>query len=177
MLYTAPSGAVQGLMIWVGVLGCYLFPRNRCAVILGLIILPFVGNILLFRLSEAAGWGLIVASWLASCISTIMSVMLSLCASNVKGNTKRAVVNTFFFIGYCAGLIGAAQAWFVPPRYTEGVILGIVTWCVLICTVGTYWWLCESENKRRDRLGYFHQQYEKGQDVTDKEDLSWRYNC
>lgn len=178
MLYTSPSGALQALMIWVGVLGCYLFPRNRCAIILGLTIPPFAGNILLFRLpaSSRGNWGLIVASWFASCISTIMAVLLSLLASNVKGNTKRAVTNTMFFIGYCVGNIGAPQAWTQPPLYRTGVILGLVTWCVLICTTSAYWWLCRRENTRRDQLG-FQQGYEKGHDVTDKEDLSFRYNC
>ena len=81
-----------------------------------------------------------------------------------------------FFIGYCAGCIGGPQAWFKPPRYFEGVVLGIVTWCLLIVAVIAYWWLCLKENKRRDREGWFTQQYEKGQDVTDKQDLSFRYS-
>jgi hypothetical protein len=64
MLYTAPSGAVQILFIWVGVLGCYLLPNKRSLIVMLLIIIPLVGNILLLKLSISAGWGLIVASWL-----------------------------------------------------------------------------------------------------------------
>ncbi|KAF9635023.1 putative pantothenate transporter protein [Lasiodiplodia theobromae] len=176
MLYTAPSGAVQILMIWLGILGCRLLPTHRCIVILALIIPPFVGNILLLKLSIADGWGLIVASWLASCISAIMSVLLSLSASNVKGNTKRAVVNSLFFIGYCAALIGAPQLWTVGPRYFEGVVTGIVTWCLLVVAVCAYWWLCWAENRRRDRLGLEAMGVPGGQDVTDKKDLGFRYN-
>lgn len=176
MLYTAPSGAVQMGMIWLGICGCRLLPRHRSAVILCLIVPPFVGNILLLRLSIADGWGLIVASWLASCISTIMSVLLSLSASNVKGNTKRATVNTMFFIGYCAALIGAPQLWTKGPRYFEGVVTGIVTWCLLVVAVVAYWFLCWKENKRRDALRLVTRIFEKGQDVTDKEDLSFRYS-
>ncbi|KAF4312563.1 putative pantothenate transporter protein [Botryosphaeria dothidea] len=176
MLYTAPSGAVQILMIWVGIAGCWLLPRRRAVVILCLIVPPFVGNILLLKLSVADGWGLIVASWLASCISTIMSVLLSLSASNVKGNTKRAVVNSMFFIGYCAALIGAPQLWTKGPRYFEGVVTGIVTWCLLIVAVCAYWGLCWRENKRRDALGLETREFQSGQDVTDKEDLSFRYS-
>lgn len=66
MLYTAPSGAVQLLMIWIGVAGCAVFPRNRSAVALALMIPPFIGCILLLKLSLGAGWGMIVASWLVS---------------------------------------------------------------------------------------------------------------
>ncbi|GME22594.1 putative pantothenate transporter protein [Neofusicoccum parvum] len=176
MLYTAPSGAVQILMIWLGILGCRLLPRLRSAVILALIVPPFAGNILLLKLSVGDGWGLVVASWLASCISTIMSVLLSLSASNVKGNTKRAAVNSLFFIGYCAALIGAPQLWTVGPRYFEGVVTGIVTWCLLVVAVCAYWWMCWRENRRRDGLSLEATGLRRGQDVTDKEDLGFRYS-
>jgi hypothetical protein len=64
MLYTSPSGAVQVFFIWVGVLGCYLFPKNRSLIVMILVVVPLVGNILLLKLSLSAGWGMIVASWL-----------------------------------------------------------------------------------------------------------------
>jgi hypothetical protein len=51
MLYTAPSGAVQIIFIWVGVLGCYLLPKKRSLIVMLLIIIPLVGNILLLKLS------------------------------------------------------------------------------------------------------------------------------
>lgn len=67
MLYTAPSGAVQLLLIWIGVIGCALFPRSRSAVALSLMIPPLVGCILLLKLPiPDAGWGVIVSSWLVS---------------------------------------------------------------------------------------------------------------
>lgn len=70
ILYTAPSGAVQILLLWIGVLLCYLVPRNRTAVAFCLCIPPLVGNVLLMRLTVSAGWGLIVASWLVSLFLT-----------------------------------------------------------------------------------------------------------
>lgn len=64
MLYTAPSGALQIMMLWIGVAGCVIFPRNRTLVALALNIPPLVGCICLLKLSLGAGWGMIVASWL-----------------------------------------------------------------------------------------------------------------
>ncbi|RWQ94080.1 major facilitator superfamily domain-containing protein [Paecilomyces variotii] len=180
MLYTSPSGAVQIVFIWIGVLGCFLMPNKRCLVVIFLIIPPFVGNILLLRLPISAGWGLIVASWLSSIISDIMSVLLSLSASNVKGNTKRAIVNTFFFIGYCAGCIGGPQLWTVKPRYFEGVVTAIVTWLLLLIATAAYWYLCARDNRLRDIAEQETTSVptvEKGQDITDKEDPSFRYSC
>lgn len=182
MLYGAPSGAVQILFIWIGVLGCYLFPKNRSLIVMILVIVPLIGNILLLKLSLSSGWGMIVASWLASIISDIFSITLSLSASNVKGNTKRAVVNTMYLIGYCAGCIGAPQLWLSTqkPRYKQGLITDLVAWGLLLICTAYYWYVCDSENKRRDKLqaeGRGDVVFEEGADVTDGEDLTFRYNC
>ncbi|KAK8023560.1 major facilitator superfamily transporter [Apiospora rasikravindrae] len=203
MLYTAPSGAAQVLLLWIGVAGCSLFPHNRTLVVLALIIPPFIGNVLLLKLSLDSGWGMIVSSWLnfacrinnqsrldlqASCITAVMSPLLSLAASNVKGNTKRSVVNAMFFIGYCAGCIGAPQLWTEKPRYFNGVVAGIVTWCLLFVVVFCYRWVCVADNVARDKaqgqevisegLGDItlddHGAFRN--DCTDKEDKQFRYS-
>ncbi|OKL61766.1 hypothetical protein UA08_02466 [Talaromyces atroroseus] len=202
LLYGSPSGALQILFIWISVLGCLVFPKNRCAVVLVLIIPPLIGNILLLKLPISAGWGVIVASWLvsnktrvldqnlpllltsppptgqASLISDIMTIILSLSASNVKGNTKRAMVNTFFFIGYCVGCIAGPQAWTKAPRYLAGVILDIVIWCLLFVAISGYWYVCSRDNARRDREQSSGGAVidSEGIDMTDKEDQSFRYS-
>ena len=181
LLYVAPSGAVQIAFIWIGLLGCMVFPRNRCLVVILLSIPPLVGNILLLKLSLNAGWGLIVSAWLASCISDVMAITMSLSASNTKGNTKRAVTNTLYFIGYCVGCIGGPQLWknSEAPRYFEGVVTSIVDWCLFVVCVAAYWVLCSWENKRRDREAEFtdtDQTQETARDITDKEDRLFRYS-
>ncbi|KAE8146293.1 major facilitator superfamily domain-containing protein [Aspergillus avenaceus] len=185
MLYTAPSGAVQVVFLWIGTALVALVPRQRTLVILVLIIPPMVGCILLMKLDLSAEWGLIAASWLASCITASMSIILSLSASNVKGNTKRAIVNTLFFIGYCAGCIGSPQLWTHRPRYTEGVITSIVTWCLLFLTVVVYRLLCMRDNRLRDAqpAESVSEEDHKDQadsgptpDLTDKQDAEFRYS-
>lgn len=114
-----------------------------------------------------------------------MSILLSLSASNVKGNTKRAIVNTMFFIGYCAGCIGSPQLWTNRPRYTEGVITSIVTWCLLFVAVIVYRFLCMHDNRQRDANASADVGSERGEapeenglhtaDLTDKGDRAFRY--
>lgn len=120
----------------------------------------------------------------ASCITASMSILLSLSASNVKGNTKRAIVNTMFFIGYCAGCIGSPQLWTNRPRYTEGVITSIVTWCLLFVAVIVYRLLCMQDNKQREAKAgasvdmsgdMLEENGLHGADMTDKNDPSFRY--
>ncbi|GKU09060.1 unnamed protein product [Fusarium langsethiae] len=189
MLYTAPSGAVQIAMLWVGVLGCILLPRNRTIVALSVIIPPIIGNVFLLKLDVHAGWALIVAAWLSSCITAPWSILLSLTASNVKGNTKRSVVNAMFFIGYCAGCIASPQLWTKGPRYFEGVIAAIVTWCLLFASITAYRIVCTRDNNRRDKAAIEQDQSSDtqqetvldatgaaGDDLTDKEDRQFRYS-
>ncbi|KAH8423427.1 uncharacterized protein LDX57_001188 [Aspergillus melleus] len=181
LLHTAPSGAVQIAFIWIAVIACLIFPGRRSVIVMFLIIPPLIGNVLLLKLPLSAQWGLIIASWLASCISDVMAILLSLSASNVKGNTKRAVVNSLFFIGYCVGCIAAPQLWTKKPRYFEGVITAIVTWCLLFVVVGIYWVICAKENTAREekeRCGEVEVaevEPEEG-DVTDKQDRGFRYS-
>lgn len=115
-----------------------------------------------------------------------MSILLSLSASNVKGNTKRAVVNTMFFIGYCAGCIASPQLWTKSPRYTEGVITSIVTWCLLFVAVVVYRILCQRDNKARNTRSASGAEDDVDDvevdqnglpetDLTDKEDKHFRY--
>ncbi|XHG08810.1 hypothetical protein AWENTII_011901 [Aspergillus wentii] len=178
MLYTSPSGALQMAFIWLGMLGCLVLPNNRSLIVIFLAIPPLVGNILLLKLPLSAGWGLIVSSWLASCISDVMAVLLSLSASNVKGNTKRAMVNTLFFIGYCVGCIASPQLWKsnAAPRYFEGVVTAIVTWCLLVAMMCLYWYLCWFENRKRDRTHHEERDYQVGEDITDIQDPLFRYS-
>ena len=93
LLYGSPSGAVQIVFIWVGVGACWFFPNSRSLIVLLISIVPLVGCILLTVLPTSSGWGMIVASWLASVISSQFSILMSLSASNVRGNTKKAFVN------------------------------------------------------------------------------------
>lgn len=112
LLYGSPSGAVQILFIWVGVFACRLVGKRSLVIIL-LGIIPIVGASLLFVLPASAGWGIIVASWITSINSSVTVIFMSLLASNIRGNTKKATVNSLFNIGYCVGFIVGPQLWYV----------------------------------------------------------------
>lgn len=187
MLYLAPSGAVQVAMLWIGVAACVMFPHNRTYVALALVIPPLIGTVLLLQLSLDAGWGLIASAWLASCITAPWSILLSLTASNVKGNTKRAIVNAMFFIGYCAGCIASPQLWTHAPRYFSGVVTSIVTWCTLFVVIAGYRFVCLRDNRGRDasdargdEAGNAPVALDKDgrpeTDLTDRQDREFRYS-
>lgn len=75
MLYTAPSGAVQVGMLWIGVALCWFFPRNRTLVVCALVIPPVIGNILLIKLPLNARWGIIASAWLVSLLFRSLALL------------------------------------------------------------------------------------------------------
>lgn len=88
MLYTSPAGAVQIIFVWIGITLCYLWPNRRCAITIGLTIVPLTGIILLFALPLSAGWGMIVASWLV-------------CTNCAVGFPRLDLAKFLFLIGLC----------------------------------------------------------------------------
>ena len=76
MLYTAPSGAVQMLFLWIGVILCWIFPQNRTLVAIIMCLPPLAANIVLMQLSVEAGWGTIVSAWLVSKLIVGMRIIL-----------------------------------------------------------------------------------------------------
>lgn len=125
----------------------------------------------------------------ASCITSVWSILLSLTASNFKGNTKRAVVNAMFFVGYCAGCVAGPQLWTNKPRFFEGVVTAIVTWCLLFALIVAYRWLCARDNARRDTAAQAGDSENIGRsavilddaglperDLTEKQDQEFRYS-
>ncbi|GKU14560.1 unnamed protein product, partial [Fusarium langsethiae] len=98
-------------------------------------------------------------------------------------------VNAMFFIGYCAGCIASPQLWTKGPRYFEGVIAAIVTWCLLFASITAYRIVCTRDNNRRDKATIEQEQSSDtqqetvldatgaaGDDLTDKEDRQFRYS-
>ncbi|ODV96282.1 hypothetical protein PACTADRAFT_75439 [Pachysolen tannophilus NRRL Y-2460] len=181
LAYGSPSGAVQLCFIWIGVLMTTLFPKHRTIIVQILIIVPIIGNILLLALPESDSWGVIVGSWLGCCITSFMCILLSLNASNVRGNTKKSLVNNSFFAGYCLAAIVYPQWWNYTkdPRYRTGLITNLVFWGILEALMVFYRWKVFHENKKRDELEAkgLIPDYTGCTDLTDKQDLCHRYSC
>ncbi|KAG0672138.1 hypothetical protein C6P40_003573 [Pichia californica] len=178
--YGSPSGAVQFLFIWVGAAALYFFPKQRCIVICLLTLVPIVGNIMLLVMRERGGWAVIVGSWLGACITSFYAILLSLNASNIRGNTKKSIVNNMFYIGYCVGCVIYAQWWNYSkdPTYKVGLCVDIAAWGFFICMVMIYRFKCIYENKKRDKLLESGKipEYSESDDLTDVQDLRHRYS-
>ena len=91
-------------------------------------------------------------------------------------------MNALFFVGYAVGSICGPLLWDTKhaPRYRSGLTLALVSWLVLIPSVGVYWVSGIRENRRRRRVeGDDNNNNEVaqvvGDDLTDKQDRLFRY--
>ncbi|PYH37763.1 MFS general substrate transporter [Aspergillus neoniger CBS 115656] len=173
MLVGTPAGAFNFITVWIGAIIPRVIPGTRVYTAIGLSIVPLLGSILLMTLpySGGADWGIVVATWLGGCSSSLISSAASIIASNVKGNTKKAWTEDD------------------APRYTKGCILSIAVMACLILTFLVYVFMVKRLNRRRDRKaseGYFEYIVDRGDgsgrmgvavdsDHTDVEDKAFRY--
>ncbi|KAJ6437460.1 GCN5-related N-acetyltransferase (GNAT) domain-containingprotein [Purpureocillium lavendulum] len=190
MLLGTPSGAVSFVAIWISALGPRMFPNTRIYTTIFLALIPLAGSfvLLLVPVHNGNAWAIVAATWLASSVSSLLSGVAALIASNVKGNTKKSVVSVGFFISYSVGAIVSPLAWTEndAPRYTKGCILSIVSLIALILLLLVYLFLVRSINKKRDanaqQFGTQLGQGSGGQigltldsDLTDEQDEGFRY--
>ncbi|KAL3475692.1 MFS general substrate transporter [Aspergillus californicus] len=182
MLVGLPSGAFQISFIWLTVLGMR-WTRNkypRCYWGIAVTIIPLIGNIGVAAIPASNKWGVVVFTWLASTISPVMVVSLSLMASNIKGNTKKSATSNAYFISYAVAAVIAPQLWQTrdAPRYIKGIVADIVCFGLIIVTFSLYSILIARENRRRDELELTAEQEDPlvdKVDITDREDMTFRY--
>lgn len=182
MLVGLPSGFLQILFIWVAVIGIRVTKIPRCYWGIALTALPLVGNIGIYLVPSTNKWGVVVFTWLATVISPVMVVSLSLMASNIKGTTKRSVVSNAYFIAYGAAAVAAPQLWQTSeaPRYRKGLMADVICLgCTILVFVG-YRICVVRENSRRDASEIAGDNGTGGTDAgvaekTDRQDSTLRY--
>ncbi|KAM6513018.1 hypothetical protein FSOLCH5_010714 [Fusarium solani] len=178
LLLNLPIGA----MAFICVLGSgYIgqkVPNSRLYVVVGACAPVILGCALLWKLPDTALAGRIVGFYLISFFSSAWVQCIGLGTSNVAGHTKKAVYAAGTFIGYSLGNIVGPLMFDAKyaPRYDESFI-GIMI-CFAIC-VGVSLALrvmLARENSSRDRQ-YGQPELSHGlEDMTDKENKSFRYN-
>ncbi|KAL6023099.1 Allantoate permease [Candidozyma auris] len=111
-----------------------------------------------------------------------MICVLSSCASNVAGHTKKVTVNAMYLIGYCVGNLIGPQTFIEEqaPDYSGAKVAMVVTSCGGVAILITIWVVMASENKKKDAKANEYRDFEKNEnyefaDLTDKENPLFRY--
>lgn len=178
LLYGAPNGAVQVVsMLIIGYLADAT--KNRIYWSIVSLVIPVIGFILLVTLPQSNLNGQLAAYYITSTAAAAFTLILSMISSNVAGQTKKSVVSSMMFIGYCVGnligpqIISLDQA----PRYTspKTIICGLYAAAILLLlALRLVYSRRNSANERKMlELGdaYQHQENQEFMDLTDKENL------
>ena len=148
----------QNMRLWIMILSC---------------IISFVGLLVMSLLPDSpqykwVKWGMFMmtvvfafAIFLAWSLSTVLSLSLTsnlsdhaTVPSNVAGGTKKTVVSSMTFIGYCVGNMVGSQVFKTndAPRYVSGTVACCVAFGLeaILLLLWRFWYMYE--NRRRDRL-------------------------
>ena len=184
MLVGLPAGAFQIATVWFSAMMPFIVKNKRCFTGCAIVLVPLTGSLVLLLLPARYKWGIVVSTWLASCTSGPLSVVVQLMASNIKGNTKKSVVSSLFFIGYCIGCICGPQLWQSQdaPRYYKGCATSITSFGLLIMSFIFMYLNLKRVNKKRDReaiergaLPDEHAGVDEDSDLTERQDRGFRF--
>ncbi|KAH7189869.1 MFS transporter [Fusarium oxysporum] len=177
LLLNLPIGALAFICILgSGYIGRKV-PNSRLYIIAGACVPVILGCSLIWQLPDSNKAGRIIGFYLVNFFASAWVQCIGLGTSNVAGHTKKAAYAASTFIGYCLGnIIGPLMfdAKFAP-RYNES-FTGIMI-CFTICVFAAFAlrWLFDRENKHRDTT-YGSPNLSHGlEDLTDRENKSFRY--
>ncbi|KAI9047893.1 hypothetical protein LZ554_007695 [Drepanopeziza brunnea f. sp. 'monogermtubi'] len=182
--------SVTSLILFV-IVGFYTrqVANRRMWIMAAATIPPFVGLLALSLLPQDPSlkwtkWGLFLMT-----VPTVLSLFLAwtLIPSNVAGRTKKTIISSATFLGYCVGNMVGSQIFktkdapqYVPGTIGASVCLGLEFVCIVVWR-GWYMW----QNSKRDRAaaesGITKEEQERlgremgEQDVTDLRNPYFRY--
>jgi sugar phosphate permease len=188
VLLTIPSSGVFLIsclaVTWF--LGSRWGQGNRCFAIMVCYLPGVISTAILYtvRVRDSTIGVLLFAVYFINVISTCVSIMYSLLASNIAGYTKKSAVNSMFFVSYSLGNIISPQAFLAKeaPRYSTGVAVSLASFCANIIIFGCLYITYSVSNNRRDKESNDQPPISNDDkiqiafsDLTDRENRAMRY--
>ncbi|KZT57449.1 MFS allantoate transporter-like protein [Calocera cornea HHB12733] len=180
LLYGAPGGAIEVVtligFLWLGDKFNMRLFFGACSEAISLL-----GILLVYALPDELKVGRLIGYYFTQASATGFVVLLSLVSSNVAGYTKKTTVSALYLIAYCVGNLIGPQVFQAKdaPRYTPALITIVVCWIICIILLLVIWWVNVRENRRRDAFRdspeYVHMKNQEFLDLTDGENMDFRY--
>lgn len=126
-------------------------------------------------------YALVACCWLQSVLGSPIVLNWTLPVLNVAGHTKRATVIGLYFVVYCGGNIAGPHLFIATetPRYRSAIKGLLVAYCIAAAAQAVYTGLCYMDNKSRDKKGFRASEEQEAlegfEDLTDKENIHFRY--
>ncbi|GJN73281.1 MFS transporter [Purpureocillium lilacinum] len=178
LLLNLPIGAFAFIAILgSGYLGIR-FPNARLNIIAGACAPVIMGCALLWQLPNSKRGGRIFGLYMISFFSSSWVQCIGMGTSNVAGYTKKATYAAGTFIGYALGNCVGALMFDAKyaPRYDNSFTGVMICFVVCVAVAMLLRFLLARENARRDREYGAPNIIHGLEDLTDKENKSFRYN-
>lgn len=178
LLLVAPAGAYAGTLQLLVPYICYKYTGLRTYAIFFSQMGTSLAALLLWNLPRSSKGALLFAVYILPTLGGGYAVLMGLGLANTAGYTKRTVMSSGIYIGYCLGnFVGPLV--FKPndaPAFKPGFIITSVTAIVagLLALVYRFW--CIAVNKKRDGTGIFEAfEHAYEDDLTDRKNPQFRY--
>jgi len=178
LLLLMPAGAIAGTLTLLVPYICYRYSGLRTYAIFFSQMGTSLAALLLWNLPRSSKGALLFAVYILPCLGGGYAVLMGLGLANTAGYTKRTVMSSGIYIGYCLGnFVGPLL--FKPhdaPGYKPGFIATSVTAIIagLLALVYRFW--CIAVNKKRDRTGVLEAfEHAYNDDLTDRKNPQFRY--
>ncbi|KAI3530388.1 allantoate permease [Colletotrichum filicis] len=181
ILFQFPLGAICAIGIPVAGWLCSKYRNIRIPVLIGCTLPVIAGFIVIWK----SDWGHrpiapVVGYSLIGFFGPVVSLTVTLGASNVAGETKKSFMASAVFVAYCVGNIVGPQlvkSETKPQHYPQLWTGLIICYCVTILSSLGLYVILYRENRRRDALGLDESERDRlaFKDLTDKENEHFRY--
>ncbi|KAF9888327.1 hypothetical protein FE257_008760 [Aspergillus nanangensis] len=175
-LLTIPGGVVS----IISILSCtYLAGRydQRCFCLIAVLGCGLLGGCLMAFAPMQAGK--LAGNYLTNCVGSALPLMYSVAGANVAGHTKKVTMNAIVLMSFCLGNILGPLTFRTEdePDYIPAKIAIVATVSVAIVFVILLKGYYMRENRRRDERcqGLEHQENSEFLDLTDKQNMEFRY--
>ncbi|KAK1545869.1 allantoate permease [Colletotrichum paranaense] len=181
ILFQFPLGAICAIGIPVAGWLCSKYRNIRIPVLIGCTLPVIAGFVIIWK----SDWGHrpiapVVGYSLIGFFGPVVSLTVTLGASNVAGETKKSFMASAVFVAYCVGNIVGPQlvkSETKPQHYPQLWTGLIICYCITILSSLGLYVILYRENRRRDALGLDENERDRlaFKDLTDKENEHFRY--
>ncbi|PVH81828.1 MFS general substrate transporter [Cadophora sp. DSE1049] len=185
LLLQIPFGVSQIVFVSIGAyLGSFVKNARLFAMIFFMVV-SITGTLMMFLIPAEHRAARVAGACLTSAFSANLPMATSMVTSNITGFTKKATVMSMVFVAYCVGRIVGPHFFLdsESPRYQTGMrtILSVFSIAAAMAVILRIYLM--RENARRDRSMEHASdaringlnETEDDLDITDREDLTFRY--
>ncbi|EKG20334.1 Major facilitator superfamily [Macrophomina phaseolina MS6] len=176
-LLSIPAGVVIIVAILVATYAAGHY-NQRAPFAIGTQLTGVLGGCLIAFLPEDNKVGRLIGVYIMNGIVAGLPLMYAWVAANFAGHTKKVTMNAVLLISFCLGNIIGPLTFRDrdAPEYLPAKIAIIVAdvFSIIVIIILRFYYVWE--NKRRDRLAASHQENIEFLDLTDKENMEFRYS-